>query len=156
MDNPYQAPEDDSIMADEPRGFQDLSFKELKKLRNHSSTINAMGGLWVIGGVLQVVGGLFFVSSSGYDSAPFGFIYVLLGVFALLCAFGAFTRPSWGRPLGILLCCLAMLGFPLGTLIGILGLIGFASGASLFGPDRILHKNLNDEFKYRKKNKIFA
>jgi hypothetical protein len=53
--------------------------------------------------------------------------------------------------MGIIVCVLTLINIPLGTLIGIVGLFAFIKAPNLFGPGRVLHKDLKTEYKLRKK-----
>jgi hypothetical protein len=155
MNNPYEAPAAETNPTDEAEFFQELSYKELKKLRNHSSTITTLGVLWTLGALLQLFAAIALLAAGAADEDATAPIVLVLGLFSTVSAIGAFTRAAWGRGIGILMCVLSLLGFPIGTLIGILGLIAFGNGARLFGPDRYIGKELNKEYKHRKRNKIF-
>jgi hypothetical protein len=134
--------------------FAGLDTKTLKKLRDHSHTIRALGMLWALGTLIYA--GLALMMLAGSDAGGAAAAGLLLGLGALVgCAsYACFARPGWGRVLGIILNAIALLGFPIGTLIGILGLIAFVGGEKLFGDGKYLHADLQREFKHRKQNKI--
>lgn len=69
--------------------------------------------------------------------------------------YASLVRPNGGRTNGILACGFMLLGFPLGTILGLLGIIAFVGGKPLFGANKIQHKDLEKEYKFRKKNKLF-
>lgn len=151
--NPFLAPQADDVADSQPRDFADLDFKQLKALRNHSSTIQVLGVLWVIGAAANIIVGLLSLTDhAATTSMPV--INLGIGLLAGCAAYGALKRPHWGRGVGMLLCAVALIGFPLGTAIGLIGLIALGKGGCLFGDDKIEHKALNAEYKYRKKNKI--
>ncbi len=73
---------------------------------------------------------------------------------SILAFIGFVTRLRWGRIVGILACGIWLTKFPIWTLFGIWGLLVLIPGANLFGPNRILAKDLKAEVKWRKQNKI--
>jgi hypothetical protein len=78
------------------------------------------------------------------------FIYALIG-FYIACIIGLIGRTSWGRKLGIFVCCISLINIPLGTIIGIMGLFAFFKAPELFGEGRLTHKELKKTFSTRKK-----
>ena len=141
------------------QAFPELSFNELKKLKNYSHNIGALGVLWSIGAALSINGlvliafGL--VEYEKDDAFVFAVVFCLfLAIVLCLAVIGLFTRTRWGRGIGIGLCAFGLLGFPIGTIISIIGLIALTKDNRLFGKGRYLHKDLKKEYKFRKKNKI--
>jgi hypothetical protein len=135
--------------------FADLDTRTLKKLRDNSNTVRALGVLWALATPLYAVVGATTLGS-GLGGAGAAFAGISLAMVALFgigsCA--CFARPAWGRALGIILNAIALLVFPVGTLIGIFGLIAFVGGERLFGAHRLPHADLQREFKQRKQNRI--
>ncbi len=78
-------------------------------------------------------------------------LYLGLIILNIVALIGLIMRTTWGRIIGILTCGIWCLKFPIGTLIGIWGIVTLAPSSNLFGPKRILHKDLKNELKYRKK-----
>ena len=149
MSNPYQSPQA-KLEGGDRRLFPEWDFKTLKKVRNNSSTIQTLGWLWIIGSVLNVAVGFIALVNAG----SMALINLGIGAFAAFAAYGAIRRPYWGKTVGMILCCIALIGFPIGTIIGIMGLIAFSEKAPLFGPNKLSHKDICDEFKYRKRHKV--
>jgi hypothetical protein len=142
-----------------PEALWDLTWKDIRKLYLASVNIRALGVLYAIGafGVLAVGGVILATPAattarSGIEALPMALLGVI-GVVEIAGAVTSFTRPVWGRWLGVALCVLSLLSFPLGTLIGIIGLIAYAQGGKLFGPDRFMHKDVAEVYKQRKKDK---
>ncbi|MEM0896914.1 MAG: hypothetical protein AAGJ79_08500 [Verrucomicrobiota bacterium] len=148
--NPYEAPQSDvAAPIPETYQFKDLDFKQLKKLYYRSCNVNGITGLLVLGLIFIVI------ASFMPDIVAEGLqlVFIGLAVFYAVTIFGLFKRTSWGRILGIIVCIISLINIPIGTLIGVLGLFAFFGAPELFGPDRVLHKDLKSEFKLRKKNK---
>ena len=151
-DNVFAPPRSNVAVNTGPEELWDLSWKDLRNLYYASVNIRALGVLNVIGVAILSLG--FLAPAREATSAmP---IYVFLGVacaVSLLMAWTAFARPRWGRWFGIVMLVLGLLNFPLGTLISIIGLIAYVRARRLFGPDKILHKDLAEVFKQRKAEK---
>lgn len=146
-ENPYSAPQAEAapIISGNER-LQGLDFKELKKLYYRSCNVNAITGLLILGELFLVIA--MFVPDLGAGGRG------ILGAFAafyLIAVIGLFSRSSWGRVMGIVVCILSLISFPLGTLIGIFGLFAFFGAPQLFGNDRITHKEVKAEFKLQKR-----
>ena len=129
---------------------------QVKRLLNHSSSIQTLCVLWCIGAVVAaiLVVGLF---NSGVQNeedmilAIFAIPMLVLQIFAIV---GGFKRSKWGRTVGMITCALMLINIPCGTLIGVLGLIAYGGGTVLFGPGRITQAELKKEVKFRKKHGI--
>ncbi len=161
-DNPYSAPEFDSIGGDSRRlSFPDLSFKEVKKLKNHSASITTLAVLWIIGFLVSLgyaaalmIGGVERADGDAFILALVIAVVVVLSIFQLVTAIGCFRRTSWSRVCGMIVCVLMLINIPVGTALGILGLIAFAQSGALFGPDRYSPRELKQEFAHRKRHRI--
>lgn len=154
--NPYLPPQTNPVAVAERNQFKDIATPDLKKLRNDSSTIRTFAVLVLIGATLMLVGSIAVLVGS--DMATTGMtelaiMGILLPWYALT-GVGLIRRQVWGRYLGFMTAAFSLLGFPIGTLIGVLVLISLSRSARLFGPDRLNHKALNTEWKYRKTNKV--
>ena len=161
-ENPYAAPEQDPVNPDvfTRQMFSDIPTKQLKTLRNDSHNIRVMAALQVI----AVLFWLIFFFATGFDTvlvedSEFGYAIwaATLGIpaaFSVFTLVGLIKRTNWGRILGFIMAALMLAGFPLGTILGIFCLISLSRGGRLFGSDRLLHKDLEHEWKYRKKHKI--
>jgi hypothetical protein len=153
-ENPYATPASEGSLPARNL-FQDIPTKELKKLRNDSHTIRAVAALLVLGllFILLAVGLMF--ARSGGALGVFELLFILF--FAALNSVvlvGLIRRENWGRILGFVSGTLMLIGIPIGTLIGVLFMVSLARGKRLFGPDRLVHKQLEAEWKYRKRNKV--
>jgi hypothetical protein len=141
-----------------PQALWELSWKDIRKLYLASVNIRALGVLYAIGavGVLAIVGLTLSNPAAsargGVESLPLALLGAI-GVVEIAGAVTSFTRPVWGRWLGVALCILSLLSFPLGTLIGIIGLVAYAQGGKLFGAERFMHKDVAAVYKQRKKDK---
>jgi hypothetical protein len=151
-ENPYATPTDPGFVLAERRNFKDMPTRDLNKLRNDSHSIRAIAMLMMLGAgfVLLVVGMMLAGEGGIYEAWLFEGIVLVQG----LVAFGLLKRPNWGRVVGFIAAVFMLLGFPVGTVIGVLFLISLVRGKRLFGPDRIPHKDLETEWKYRRKNKV--
>jgi hypothetical protein len=154
-ENPYAAPVTTDVALAERRNFTGIPTTELNKLRNDSHSIRAVGALAILGlGIMML-----FVATNMFGGVrPLGtaelLFFALIAGFQLVLVIGLLKRPNWGRVIGICAAALMLLGFPIGTLIGILLMVALVRGERLFGPDRLIHKELEAEWKYRRKNKV--
>ena len=142
-----------------PEALWDLSWKDIRKLYLASVNIRALGVLYGLGASGVIVIGAVALATpaattarAGIESLPMALLGAI-GVVELAGAVTSFTRPVWGRWLGVVLCVLSLLSFPLGTAIGIIGLMAYAQGGKLFGPERFMHKDVAEVYKQRKKDK---
>jgi hypothetical protein len=150
-DNAFAPPRANLETQTGPQELWEMPFKDLKKLYLASVNIRALGILYGLGALGGLVAGVLLVNGSMES----GLAFVLLGsgVVSVAACISSYTRPGWGKVVGILLCILSLFNFPLGTLIGILGLIAYYNGGKLFGPNRLLHKDVVAVYKVRKKDK---
>jgi hypothetical protein len=144
-----------------------IDFKTLKKFRNASHSLLTLGVLWVIlvafpliaFGVILAVG--FFQKGDATLSSIYFFIVgllLLVGILGIFASYGVIARPEWGRSVGKWFCLFAWFGGnPIGFLLGIWGLTALSqlSKTNFFGSNRILHKDLENEYRYRKQNKLY-
>jgi hypothetical protein len=162
--NVYAPPETDIRQSGTGSGgdaaLRRMNTKEVKKLYNHSRSIGALVFLWSLGLGATILGVIAMSSLKGKaleEGPSSGVLIAIVGVMVAIygaAVYSCWTRQSWGRVLGIVLCALMLLNFPLGTLIGIFGLIALIGGSRLFGPDRLTHAQLKAEVAYRKANNI--
>lgn len=158
-ENLYAAPEAevmDQTVVNDPK-LVDLNFMALKQLYRRSSNINSIVFFNVLGVLLW--GYLIFIvkilEDARHGGLHFGiFIPVCLFILNLSCMIFIWRRTTVGRGLGIVWCVLVMTNIPIGTLIRALCLAALIKGGNLFGPDRVPHKLIKAEYKFRKKNKI--
>jgi len=133
------------------QAFPELSTKELKKLRNDSSSIRALSVLWILGAVILLV------AAGVADADEVGIppvVFAILGVLQLATAIACWTWSTAGRWMGLLVCLLMVPGVPIGTLIGLLGLVAFARSGSLFGSQRISVLDVKAEFWRRRREGV--
>jgi hypothetical protein len=150
-ENPYAPPVADPGVLGR-LGFREISTKELKRLRNDSHSIRSLAFLICLG--ICVLLGVIVAGIATTVKTPHFLIQGSLVALSVAAAVGLIKRPNWGRVVGFILSSFMLLGFPIGTIIGILCMIALARGGRLFGPERLLHKDLETEWKYRKRNKI--
>ena len=155
--NPFAAPTVNPTEAlggtEGPLG--ELDHTTVKKLRNASHSIRTLGALWALGCVAYIVLGVMTIANVGGrgDSemgTALGLGLLAVSVLLGFAVWGAFSRPTWGRIVGIVLCCFGLLGFPIGTLISALCLYYYIPSGRLFGPGKITHAAISAEYKRRK------
>lgn len=154
--NPYAAPETAQTLAPgKGLAFAELNDKALKKLYYRSCNLSCIAfllglGLLVMIWVLTTATSQSLSSGGPLSGMPF---FAAIAVFYLVAMLGLILRNTWGRILGIIVCLFSLLSIPIGTIIGVAGLFALFGAPQLFGPDRVLHKDLKIEFKLRKKLK---
>lgn len=158
-ENPYATPTDPGFILAERRNFKDMPTRDLNKLRNDSHSIRAIAALMLLSvlGFSIIFGSVIMVGISLGTSGVGMAELAAIGIFVIIPGFTGYAllkRPKWGRVVGFISGVFMLLGFPIGTLIGIFFLISLIRGERLFGPDRIPHKDLETEWKYRRKNKV--
>jgi hypothetical protein len=154
-ENVYAPPRANLETQEGPQELWQIEFKQLKRLYYATINIRALGVLCALGSLGLVAAVMFATSSyiaSGYGRAMALILFVYGGL-SVVGSITSFTRPRWGRIVGIILCVLSLISFPIGTVIGILGTIAYAHGKRLLGPDRLLHRDVVDVYKQRKKAK---
>jgi len=155
-DNVFAPPRSNVEVRTGPEALWALTFKQVRRLYHASSSIRALGVLYGLGAV-AVIAALVLpaLDSRGLGGSTLAFVgfLALMGGLSLAAAVTSFTRPRWGRWLGIALCILNLANIPFGTLIGILGLVAYFQGRLLFGPDRFTHKQVVEVYKQRKHDK---
>ena len=155
-ENAFAPPRANLETREGPDGLWDITFKEVRKLYLASVNIRALGVIYALGCVGLIVTGTAMFANPGASGSvlqAYNAILLVLGLLWLAGIITSYTRPRWGRWLGFVLCALMLLSIPYGTIIGILGLIAYAQGGKLFGPDRLLHKDVAAVYKLRKKDK---
>ncbi len=148
--NPYATPESDVVGTPQRKDFPELTTKELRKFWNHSSSIRALVFLFFFVGVAGILVTWVLMAGKQFLGAYFS---LCLTVIVFISGVGLMKRSEWGRSLSMVLCVLALIAFPLGTIIGILSLMALGCG-KLFGPERFVHRELDEEMKYRKRNRV--
>ena len=155
-DNVFAPPRATLDQPQGPEALWEMSWKDVRKLYLASVNVRALGVLYAIG-ALGLLGTAAITVSGPAPSTPppaglMPFL-IAMGVVFLAGTVTSYTRPRWGRVLGIILCVLSLFSIPWGTLIGILGLIAYAQGGKLFGPERLTHQEVAAVYKQRKKDK---
>jgi hypothetical protein len=154
-DNVFAPPRSNVEVRTGPEALWDMTFKQVRRLYHASSSIRALGflyGLGTAGVAAAVLIPLFSATRSPGLPGALGLL-VLGGGLSLAATVTSFTRPAWGRWLGIGICVLNLVNIPFGTLIGVAGLVAYVQGRRLFGRDRFLHKEVVDVYKQRKHDK---
>ncbi|HUL95544.1 MAG TPA: hypothetical protein VLT89_06005 [Usitatibacter sp.] len=139
-----------------PEALWAMSYKEVRRLYLASSNIQALGGLYALGALLDLfLGYSYFTAPETYRRGPVNLVpfFMAFAVPSIVAAVTSFTRPGWARWLGVVLCLLSLVAIPLGTLIGIWGLFAYGRGARLFGPDRFRHREVVEVYKQRERDK---
>ena len=155
-DNVFAPPQAELETRVGPEELWEIPYKQVRKLAMATLNIRALGVLWGLGSMVLIAGLVAVAFTPSQASAPAtisAVLLVLIGGLSVAACYSAFSRPAWGRPLGIVFCALALLNFPFGTIIGILGLVAYVQGKRLFGPDKLLHKDVMAVYKVRKKDK---
>jgi hypothetical protein len=154
-DNVYAPPRANLETREGPAELWHIELKQLKRLYNASHSIRALGVLYGLGAFALVAAVILAIGPSAARESTIVLAVILFvsGGLSVAGAITSFTRPRWGRWLGIVLCVIGLLNIPIGTIIGIFGLIAYAQGGRLFGPDRLMHKDVVDVYKQRKKEK---
>ncbi|MBI5675592.1 MAG: hypothetical protein HZC48_07190 [Nitrospirae bacterium] len=147
----------------ERKDFKELSTKELNKIYFRSESIKSIAAIIVIAivglaiqaGIINNFGGKDVVIKSLKNPKN-----ISLNLLNILTFIGFVTRTKWGRIVGFIACTIwvtmpiFLLKFSISILVGIWGLYVLIPSGNLFGPDRLLAKDLKLEFKWRKKYKI--
>lgn len=159
-DNVFAPPRASLDVQEGPEALWDMPWKDLRKLYSASSNIRALGGLYGIGAFGSIAALVFLSMAAGaaqqelpYSSTAVLVFVVAVAVIYVAACVSSYTRPRWGRWVGVGICVLSLVSFPLGTLIGALGLVAYARAGKLFGPGRLLHKDVAAVYKERKKEK---
>jgi hypothetical protein len=159
-DNVFAPPRANVEVHEGPEALWDMTWKEVRKLYLASVNIRALGVLYGLGAVGTIAAaGFFFMAPRTASPDTMGLtaglaaVVIFFGFLYVAATVSSFTRPTWGRWLGIVICAISLLSFPFGTLIGIMGLIAYVQGARLFGADRLHHKDVASVYKQRKKDK---
>jgi len=151
-ENAYAPPRANLETQAGPQELWSMELKKLRRLYDASRSIRALGFLYALGTVGLFAG--YEMLNSRYarsaDTRGIAVVMLFVGGLSLLGFVTSFTRQRWGRWVGVLICLLNLVNIPFGTLIGLFGLVAYARGGRLFGPDRLLHKDVVDVYKQRK------
>lgn len=132
--------------------LEEMDFATVKRLRNASHSIRALGALWLLSAVVLLAA----LSGMLHEGAAPSAALLVLAAFLLIfvaALYAAWARPVWGRGMVIAVCVLIVFNIGLGTIIGILGLLAAAPSSSqrLFGPMGIPHRAVADRFRELKR-----
>ena len=155
-DNAFAPPRAKLDVPEGPDVLWEMPFKEVRKIYLASVNVQALGVLYAIGAIGLLATAAFTVAGPPSSTPPPTALMPFLlgmGVVFLAGTVTSYTRPRWGRVLGIILCVLSLFSIPWGTIVGILGLIAYAQGGKLFGSQRLRHKDVAAVYKQRKKDK---
>lgn len=159
-ENPYKTPETinpESIVSD-GSPISSMDRKRFKKLYYRSVNINTIAVLLL----LSVCFLIWLVSFQSKIAESRGEYIIISPVFyvsvtlSCIATIGLFMRSTWGRIVGILACIGMIFNLHfISIIVGIAGLFALFKAPELFGPKRILHKDLKKEYKIRKREKRF-
>ena len=141
----------------------EYSTKDLKKIHFRSESIKLVAALIIMSTITIAYEGFMIGKYLGKDvlirgiTKPMNVVMILVNI---LCFVGLITRTQWGRIVGLLTCAMWIVSpiwvsrFSIFIVFGIWGLWVLVQSANLFGPDRILSKELKAELKRRKEQKV--
>jgi len=152
-------------MKKENEPYINISLDDLKKWRNSNIGIFSFS-------VFHIVFSSFFIIYGIFEAEkPTGYLYGFIALLILVGSISILFRNSWGRILGIIISAFNIListlnyahyinfgeiseGINVLAFFGLTGLFIFwhEDIKLLFGPYRITVKEINDEYKIRKKN----
>ncbi|MES9950892.1 MAG: hypothetical protein ABW118_18180 [Candidatus Thiodiazotropha sp.] len=139
--NPYKTPKSD--VSRKPQAHSDidgLSDEDIKKLNKFSSDINILGTFSVLCALASAYY-IYEIFFNGYGDP----IWPIFGLFvACATAYSAFMRPSWGRPVCMIVSLLLLPGFPIGTFLGYIGVRAALDGKRLFGDEGLTNHELGE------------
>lgn len=137
--NPYLPPAAASAPAEVSQSSDELIRRQCI---NRESTIRTLGALYILGGILGLIGSASLLASSspasdGASQATLGALYLGISVVGLVGGLGLRRLKPWARILGTVQACLGLLAFPVGTLINALILSAFWTNPSktIFSED---------------------
>jgi len=141
--------------------FPEYSTKDMKKIYFRSESIKSIAALIIMSTIMIAYEGFMIGQYLGKNvlirgiTKPMNVVVMLVNV---LCFVGLITRTQWGRIVGLLTCALwiaSPLWLPrlsIFILFGLWGLFVLIPSGNLFGPGRILSKELRAELKWRKED----
>jgi hypothetical protein len=136
-----------------------MTFTDLKATFARSQTLITLPVLWGLGCIYIIFVLVTIPEATNpilqLDPSVFRILLFTQLLTYILGMIGCMTRQTWGRIAATAACIFMILGLSiLGIALGILGIMTCVKSQPLFGPNRLLHKDLKEEFLYRKKNKI--
>lgn len=157
--NPYAAPQAE-ILGDASVDAADAEVIRKEHI-NHEASLRAIGALYVIGGVLVFVGGLFMLvpvfAPGGDEALSVGGMLGLAAVMLLIAALNIWVgmglrklKPKIRIP-AIVMSCLNLLNLGIGTIIAIymLYLLGSRKGSTILSDDYAQIRELTPHIKVR-------
>lgn len=152
--NPYQAPESELSKA-EPQLYPELNFKQLKTLWYRTRNLRGLGLLWVLASIMVAFALLRGLAQPDAYSTNYTIILAVLTACYVTISVLSFIRHKFTPYLGIALGFLLMVsGTWGGIVIGTLVIASYWVSRDLFGDTPYIYKKLNQEYKYRKKEKL--
>ena len=152
--NPYATPK--AVVADDGAGSEAEAVR--KEHITHEASVKAVGILFILGGLLTLIGagvGLLAPgATAGEDSAVLvaaGLAIGALSIAYLACGWGLRTLKPWARMPAAVLAVIGLLGFPIGTLINayILWLLLSRKGRMVLSADYAAVVEATPHIKYR-------
>jgi len=152
--NPYATPK--AAVTDDGAGSVAEAVR--KEHIAHEASVKAVGLLFILGGLLTLIGagvGLFAPgATAGEDSAVLVFAGLAIGALSiayLACGWGLRTLKPWARIPAVVLAAIGLLGFPIGTLINayILWLLLSRKGRMVLSTDYAAIVEATPRIKYR-------
>lgn len=152
--NPYQAPESELSKA-EPQLYPELNFKQLKKLWYRTRSLRGLALLWVLVSIIVVFALLRSLAKPEAYSTSFIILLAVLAASYVTISVLSFMRHKFTPYLGIALGFLLMAsGTWSGIITGTIVIARYWVSRDLFGDTPYIYKKLNQEYKYRKKEKL--
>jgi len=131
--------------------IENLDNKEVKTLYYRSCNIDQVVLFMFIG---IIITGFKAINAKSADIIFLCIAFLLLNTFVII---GLCGRHKWGRILGIVVLFISglglLVGFPLGAVFVIWGIFSLTKASILFGPNRLTHSALKEEFQIRKNSK---
>ena len=152
--NPYVTPQ--AVVADDGAGSEAEAVR--KEHITHEASVKAVGMLFMLGGVLTLIGagvGLFAPgATAGENKAVLVVAGLLIGALSiayLACGWALRTLKAWARIPAAVLAAIGLLGFPIGTLINayILWLVLSGKGRVVLSADYAAIVEATPHIKYR-------
>ena len=155
--NPYAPPQSAPQPRPEPETFQllpHISDTDVKALSNRSYSIRFAGIVCVFITFLALV-------SARFDNAStitihsveidHSLAHLTLILASIVTSYSLLKRPTWGQPVGIVYCILAILTFnTFLVVIAVLTILALANAGPLFGPEKIQHIIISTEHRQRR------
>lgn len=167
MNDAFAPPEVDDMAAAKPVGqLGDMPWPALKKLYYRSCNISGVAGLIIFSMVVVIIMLVSLSQRGPLASIELHPLFIAVMILNVVTVIGLIQRSSWGRVVGIITCSLMILAFALSLangrpnilqlLVGLMGVSACANGKFLFGPQRMLHRDIKAAFKQAKRDRRAA